>query len=202
VGIRVIETLRAAGIAVVVIEKVEGSRFLAAARQKKATVLLGDGTLITTLQRAHTETARALVAATSSDLANVEMALLARELNPKLRVVLRLDDDLLADALRSAANIRYALGLPHLIAPAFVAPLFGDRVLGLCWLEAKLHLVMEIEVEPDSPLAGQTPASLRERLDCQILSDGPPTDTPLQPGQRLLTILPITQVGALLRRSA
>jgi Trk K+ transport system NAD-binding subunit len=201
VGIRVVEALRAAGIAVVVIEKVEGGRFLAAARQKKATVLMGDATVITTLQRARTQSARALVAATSSDLANVEMALLARELNPKLRVVLRLDDDLLADSLRSAANIRYALGLPHLIAPAFVAPLFGDRVLSLFWLEGKLHLILEIDVEADSPLVGQTPASLNERLACRILSGGPPADSPVQPGQRLLTSLPISQVGALLRRS-
>src|SRR5205085_2216237 len=59
VGLRVVEALRAAGTAVVVIEQTERGRFLATARQKGATVLLGDGTVLTTLQRAHTQTARA-----------------------------------------------------------------------------------------------------------------------------------------------
>jgi Trk K+ transport system NAD-binding subunit len=199
VGIRIVEALRAAGSAVVVIEKMEGGRFLAAARQKGATVLLGDGTLLTTLQRAHTHTARAFVTATSSDLANVEMALLARELNPKLRVVIRLDDGLLAESLRTAANIRYALGIPQLVAPAFVAPLFGDRVLSLFWLESGLHIVLEMMLDrAHVPGEVATVTDLARHLNCHVITHGEAT-SPVGIGQRVLAIVPVSQIGRLMK---
>jgi Trk K+ transport system NAD-binding subunit len=188
VGIRVVEQLRAAGAAVVVIERAEGTRFLAAARQQGATVLLGDGTLLTTLARARAGTARALIAATSSDLANVEMALLARELNAKLRVVLRLDDGALAGSLRQTANIRYALGLPQLIAPAFVAPLFGDRVVALFWLEGTLQAILELETEPKKARLESVKSEFKQgALQVQWI--------PFRENQRGLAILPIDQVA-------
>mgnify|MGYP003907358231 CR=1 FL=1 len=73
-------------------------------------------------------TARAVIAVTSNDLINLEVALLVRELNSKQRVVLRLSDAALAQTLREAADIRFALSVPVLAAPAFVASLLGDRV--------------------------------------------------------------------------
>lgn len=207
VGVRVVEHLRANGAAVVVIEKAESTRFVPAARQKGATVLLGDGTLSSTLARARTASARALIAATSSDLANVEMALLARELNPKLRVVVRLDDGMLADSLRETANIRYALGLPQLIAPAFVAPLLSDRVLSLFWLQNSLHSVLEVEVEArQQHLIGKSLRTLSEESKVQLIpllpleggGLGGGEDQPLAAGQHFLAILPIAKVGTFL----
>jgi Trk K+ transport system NAD-binding subunit len=203
VGIRVVEQLRGLGAEVVVIERAESTRFVPAARQKGATVLLGDGTLPANLERARTATAQAFIAATSSDLANVEMALLARELNPKLRVVLRLDDAGLAGSLRQTASIRYGLALPHLAAPAFVAPLFGDRVLSLFWLGSVLHAALEIEIEAQQAhLAGRPLEELQEEARATILPLSPAApDGSLRIGDKLLAILPVERMTGLLTGS-
>jgi Trk K+ transport system NAD-binding subunit len=203
VGVRVVEHLRANEAAVVVIEKAESTRFVGAARQKGATVLLGDGTVQATLIRARTASARALIAATSSDLANVEMALLARELNPKLRVVVRLDDGTLAVSLRETANIRYALGLPVLTAPAFVAPLFGDAMLGLFWLDGTLHAILEIKVEGQTqPQLADLKSALQTELGAQVLSpQSVASQASLAVSERMVVIVPIDKVAACLKMS-
>ncbi|HQR05375.1 MAG TPA: NAD-binding protein [Gemmatales bacterium] len=205
VGIRVVEALRRDGVPVVVLEKVETGRFLATARQLGATVLLGDATVPAILIRAHTAQARSLIAATSSDLANIEIALLAREQNPKVRVVLRLDDSALADALRQTANIRYALSLAQLTAPAFVLPLFGDRILSLFWIEQCLHLVVEIIVTAETRgILGMRDAEIEKYLDCWVII--PDQHQPLavsdevKDGQRILIILPAERIKVILER--
>ena len=76
------------------------------------------------LRQARAATARAVVAATGDELANVEIALLARELNPRQRVVVRLSDAQLAETLREGANIRYALKAAHIASDRHDARLF------------------------------------------------------------------------------
>src|SRR5260370_39703909 len=80
------------------------------------------------MRQAHGGTARAIVACTNNDMINLEVALLARELNATQRGVLLQTDHQLAQLLRDAANVRLAVSVPALAAPAFVAGLFGDRV--------------------------------------------------------------------------
>lgn len=201
VGLRVLEELRQHQVPVVVLEKVEGSRFIGAARQLGATVLLCDGTVPANLTRAHTAQARALVAVTSSDLANVEIALLAREQNPNLRVIVRLDDSALADALQQTAQLRFALGLPPLIAPAFVLPLFGDRFLSMFWMDQVLHIVLEIVVGSDAyGLLGITEQQAEEKLGCWIVRPQQTSSSPLSLGEAIMMIVPARHVSEVLKR--
>lgn len=202
VGFRVLEVLRRQGIPVVVLEKLEGGRFVAAARQQGATVLLADGTVPATLSRAHAGQAMSLVAATSSDLANVEIALLAREQNPKLRVIVRLDDPALAESLRLTANIRYAMDLPHLIAPAFVLPLFGDRILSLFWIEQTLHVVLEVVVDEQTQgLLGYSEKDVEKRLNCWVVMPEQNQAETLQPRQSIIIIVSADRISDVLKQS-
>jgi Trk K+ transport system NAD-binding subunit len=201
VGMRVVEALREQQIPVVVLEKMEGGRFVAGARQLGATVLLADGTVPSSLVRAHTADSRALIAATSSDLANVEIALLAREQNPKLRVVLRLDDAALASALQQTASIRFAMGLPPQIAPAFVLPLFGDRILSLFWHDQSLHLVMEVGITATTVgLTGKPVSMIQAYLDCWVLPREDQHNAILKDGDTLLLVFPVARVKEVLSR--
>lgn len=201
VGLRVLEALRKDGVAVVVLEKLEASRFLATARQLGASVLIGDATVAATLSRAHTAQARALIAATSNDLANIEIALIARELNPKLRVVLRLDDPAIADALRQTANIRYAHSISQMTAPAFVLPLFGDRILSLFWIKSVLHLVVEILVTSETTgLLGKSEDEIENYLACWVIIPEHEKSKKLVAGKHILIILPAEQVKLVLER--
>lgn len=144
VGFRILEELRRRGASVVVIEQNESAPLLRSARQLGAAVLVGDGAASATLKQARLATCQAVIAATSNDLANVNMALVARDLAPRVRAVVRLDDVQLAEQLRTTANIRYSLALSALAAPAVVAALFQDRVL--CLFRYHQHILTVVEL--------------------------------------------------------
>src|SRR5205823_769089 len=98
----------------------------------------------------------AVIAATSEDLINLEIALLVRELNPQQRIVLRLADADLARTLRDAANIRLALSIATLAAPAFVAAVFGDRILSIFPIDGRLLAVIDLLIgEKDAMFIGR-----------------------------------------------
>jgi Trk K+ transport system NAD-binding subunit len=209
VGFRVLEELLSCDERVVAIELASDGRFVSTARRLGAAVITGDATVREVLRQAHAATARAVVAVTSDDLVNLEVALLVRELNPKQRVVLRMSDPNLAETLREAANVRLALSVPTLAAPAFVAALFGDRVLSVFLVQGRLLAALDIQIQPgDTSLAGQVVRAVA--IDYQFLpvavlaSDGQPRerflDTRLAAGDRLVGITALSDLERLLGR--
>lgn len=209
VGFRVVEHLLEYDERVVVIELHRDSRFLATARRLGVPVIVGDATVTQVLRQAHAATARAIVAATESDLVNLEIGLLARELNPRQRVVLRLYDTNLAQTLREAANIRLALSIPTLAAPAFVAALYGDRVPTIFLVGGRLLAVQEITVHADDAgLIGQPVRAMA--VDYRLLpvglvganqySNPQPADQILRAGDRLTVIATLPDLERLIRR--
>lgn len=146
VGFRVVEELLNSQEQVVVIELNRDNRFVASCRRLGAVVIVGDATVSEVLRQARAGYARAVVVATQNELANVEIALLVRELNPTQRLVVRLSDTELAETLREAAGVLLALSVPALAAPAFVAALFGDRVRCAARIAGKLLLVVEVTI--------------------------------------------------------
>lgn len=160
VGYRVVEELLNQGEQVVVIERNRDNPFIATTRRRGAAVIIGNAAVSEVLKQSNAASAKAVVAATSSDLANVEIALLVRELAPKQRVVVRLIESTLATTLRQAANVRLALSIPELVAPAFVAAILGDRVRGLILVKGKLLAVYDLVLrEGDAAFLG---ANLRD----------------------------------------
>ena len=66
-------------------------------------------------------------------------------------------DPHLAQLLREAANVRLAVSVPVLVAPAFVAGLFGDRVLSVFVLQERLMAVLDLVIQvQDRHLVGQS----------------------------------------------
>jgi Trk K+ transport system NAD-binding subunit len=161
VGFRVLQDLIRQGRSVVAIERYRDNPFVATARRLGAAVVIGDGTVREVLRQANAPTSLALIAATNNELANLEIVLLARELEPSLRVVLRLIDPQLARTLRETADIRLALSIPELAAPAFVAALFGDRLRGVMLIDGTLYAAVELTVQADDAhLLGRSVRSL------------------------------------------
>jgi Trk K+ transport system NAD-binding subunit len=210
VGFRVVEELRRSGERVVAIERSQDSRFISTARRLGVPVIVGDATVAEVLRQAHAADARAVVAATSNELINLEVGLLVRELNPTQRVVLRLADLQLAQMLREAANVRLALSLPALAAPAFVAALFGDRVLSVFLIEGKLLAAVAVTVQPgDALLEGQPVRALavdyRFLPVCLVSGDAvkpEPLQARLEAGDRLSVVLALGDLQRLLQREA
>jgi Trk K+ transport system NAD-binding subunit len=209
IGYRVVEELIGCEERVVAIELSRDSRFETTARRKGAAIINGDARVREVLRQAHADTARAVLAVTSNDLVNLEIALLARELNPRQRVVVLMTDPSLAQTLRDAANVRLALSVPALAAPAFLAALFGDRVLSTFLVNGRLLGVADLVVQPqDSVLSGQLLRGVA--LDYRFLpvavlsADGDlqpePMRVRLRPGDRLVAVVALPDLERLLRR--
>ena len=209
VGFRVVEELVQVGQRPVVIELNAANRFVTTARRLGAAVIIGDMTVTEVLRQAHAGTARAIVAATNHDLLNLETALLVRELNAAQRVVLLLSDPQLAQMLREAANVRLAVSLPALAAPAFVAALYGDRVQSVFLVRERLFAVIDLVVqETDALLTGESVRAVAvdyRLLPVAVLPVAGPPPNPLlaarlSPGDRLAAIIALPDLDNLLRR--
>jgi Trk K+ transport system NAD-binding subunit len=209
VGFRVVEELVGYGERVVVLEVARDNRFVGTARRLGAAVIHGDGTVREVLRQANAASARAVVAATSNDLVNLEIALLARDLNPDQRVVLRLADPHLAHSLREAANVRLAFSVSALAAPAFVAALFGDRVLNVFLVGDRLLAVVDMLVQSqDAPLIDKPVRALAVDYGLRPVAVFCPDGAPeaqglaarLQPGSRLVAVISLADLERFVRR--
>jgi Trk K+ transport system NAD-binding subunit len=211
VGIRVVEELLREGEQVVVLERKPDNAFIGAARRIGAAVIVGDATVAEVMRQAHAPHARAVVAVTSNELVNLEVVLLARELNPQQRVVLRLIDQKLAELMRDSANVKRALSVPALAAPAFVASLFGDRVRTMFLVEDRLFAVVDLTVAAgDGFLENQSVRTLA--VDFRVLPlvlrtpEGKtrlrPYNHRLTPGDCLTVVVGLADLQRLLQREA
>jgi Trk K+ transport system NAD-binding subunit len=209
VGFRVVEELLKQGERVVAIERSPTNAFIATARRQGVPVVIGEATVPEVLQQAHAATARAVVAATSKELVNLEIGLMVRELNPHQRVVLLLVDPQLAQTVREAADVRLAVSIPALAAPAFVAALLGDRVRSVFLVAGKMLAVLDLTVQAeDDLLAGQSVRALAVDYDLlPVRLQGPdgaarpqPLNARLGAGDRLTAIVSLHYLQRLLRR--
>lgn len=157
VGFRVVQELVRLGHRVVAVEKANDNPFAATVRRMGVPVVIGDATEPEVLAQVRANTARAIVATVESELANLEIALLARQTTPNQRVVVRLTDPDFAQALRDAAGVKLAIATPAVAAPAFAAALYGDRVHTLIPVGDRTLAVAELTIQTDDPcLAGQS----------------------------------------------
>src|SRR5204863_5331849 len=133
-------------------------------------------------------------------------ARLPRGLTPAPRVVVRLSDADLADTLREAAEVRLALSVPALAAPAFVAALFGDRVQCAVRVGDRVLMVVEVTVpEGDESLDGQSVRAVA--VDFNVLpvavvgADGQlkarPVEARLAAGDRLTAVAALPDLDRL-----
>jgi Trk K+ transport system NAD-binding subunit len=147
VGLEILCLLRRLGERVTVITLGTGVDRPPLASDDQITVIQGDARDEALLGRAGIEGAKALIAATNDDMANVTIALHARNRAPSLPVVVRIFDQELGAHLRSALGIRQGYSSSALAAPAFVAAASGDKVAvafelaGEPWFLEKLRLV-------------------------------------------------------------
>jgi Trk K+ transport system NAD-binding subunit len=205
VGFRCIEELVRLERPVVAIDALRDNPFAATVRRMGVPVIVGNAALAEVLAQARAATAGAVIAATDSELSNLEIALLTREANAKQRVVVRLNEADFAEAVRESARIRHALAIPKLAAPAFAAALYGDRVQSLITVNGKTLVVLDILVEENEThlvgkLIGQVVDEYRMlplNLNQQAAID---RNTTLNVGDAFTVIIELTAMERMIRR--
>jgi Trk K+ transport system NAD-binding subunit len=210
VGFRCVEELVRLGHPVVAIETVNDNPFAETVRRLGAAVIIGDATVNAVLKQARVATARSVIAATESELKNLEIGLLVREVNATQRVVVRLTEPNFAAAVRESANIKHAVSVPALAAPAFAAALFGDRVQTLVTVGTKTLAIVELVVQPNDPCLHEQ-SLLATMIDYRFLplgisgkppfaQEGLPKALRLKAGDRLTIVAELPALERLVRR--
>jgi Trk K+ transport system NAD-binding subunit len=173
VGIRAVTRLVEAGYEVVVIERKQDSEFEQRALDMAVPVVFGDAREEATLRKAGVMSARAVVASIDGDLIDIDIALAARALRPKLRVILRAFNEQMDLNLENTFGINSVFSSSALAAPTFAAATVRrglehvvpvgnrDYLLGIGQVNLKV-----------APAPGETIQSLETRLQVRVLSDG------------------------------
>jgi Trk K+ transport system NAD-binding subunit len=205
-GYRILGQLVAAGAHVVALEKDPECRFLADAKATGVPVLVRNMKEDEALVVAGVARARTIIIATNDDMANLEVALDARRQNPRIRVLMRMFDQQIADKVKDAFLIDAAFSAAALAAPIVAAMSQDSRVRSSSTIGGVPHVTLELEVEAGSSLDGSTVAELELSHRARVLArtgrageveSPPPVQGRVGGGDRLVIHLGLARLGGL-----
>ncbi|MBN1178085.1 MAG: NAD-binding protein [Anaerolineae bacterium] len=176
VGYRVALQLLTMQQEVVGVESDATGPFLDAIQAEGVPVLIGDARNRDMLEKAGVAVASAIVACTEDDLTNLEIALDARDLNPDIKVVMRMFDQRLAERIRKGFGIHTAFSTSALAAPALAAAATRAAVEYSFYVDDVLLNVSSLGVDAGSALVGRCLNDVEQTWDVSIIlyrgSDG------------------------------
>ena len=208
-GYRSYTLLRRLGENCVVVEKNLANAFLEEVRRDGTPLLVGDARSDDLLRAANVARARSIIVATNDDLANLEVALDARRMNPGIRVVLRLFDQDMADKVRDGFQIYLAMSQSAISAPAFAMAAVDATIVNSFVVDDRLFVMQRWTVADGGPLAGRTAGDVRNDHGFAVVKLArsgaeeqlfPPPDARLRPGDSLLVQGPYEALVALRAR--
>src|SRR5436305_4195166 len=144
IGIRVVSDLAAAGYDVVVVEKDENNRFLAAAAELDVPVIFGDATMRQTLESARIHQARGVAVVTQDDMENIRTGIVLLEIlgsNTSTPLVMRVHGRTLGAAVNQQFGFENVRSIVDLAAPWFIGAAMGLKVLGTFWVGQRSFMV-------------------------------------------------------------
>ncbi len=196
VGYRVITELIELGESVVAVNATQDEEMLALLRGLNVPLIIGDARRSQTLIYAGVQRAAAIVVCTSDELTNLDIALDARELNPNIKVVLRMFDDKLAERVSRGFHIRTAFSTSALAAPVFAVAAMRTSVDYSFKVEGRLFNVLTFTFQASSPFVGMPIAQLEAELQCTVLGRweeagfraNPPAEHLIRAGERYTVV--------------
>src|SRR5258706_723825 len=123
-GYRVAQRLQEMVENVVVLEINLGTNTTSAARDMGIPVIQADAREAGSLEAANIKNARTIILASQNDAMNLQIALKARSLNPKIQVVIRIFDEVFAHSLQEQFGF-IAWSATEMTAPVFAAAAAG-----------------------------------------------------------------------------
>jgi len=182
-GYRVAQKLHEMGENIVVVELNPGTHTTTAARDMGIPVIQADARHPGALEGANIKDARTIILASQNDAMNLQIALRARSLNPKIQVVIRIFDEDFAHSLQEQFGF-IALSATEMAAPVFAAAAAGADVTNPISIEGQLLGLARIKIKPNSPFANKTVGHVEDsyRLNIVLLrhdnqSEMHPTDS-------------------------
>lgn len=170
IGTSVAQRLKARGVPVVAIERREDAPGVLRARQLKIPVIIAPASDAAALEIAGISRADAVLAVTDDEAVNLEIALVAKDVNPAVRVVARMFDHDLANRVERRLRLGPTRSVSMLTAPAFAAAALGRRREVIFPIGRRVLLFTEIMVNPSSAGPGKMIKQLEDPGAAKILA--------------------------------
>jgi Trk K+ transport system NAD-binding subunit len=132
----------------------------------KVPVIQGDASLPATLKAANFEQAEGILAVTSNDTANLEIALNAKGLNSRVAAIVRYQDPEFAHMAQRVFEFDAVLSPAELVAPAFAAAALGGRILGNGMTADSLWVALATVITPGHPFCSRRVQDVAMEVDC------------------------------------
>lgn len=168
VGIRIVESLRGLGVAVVAIERRKEDSFAATVEQLGVPVMYGDARRDELLVEAGVRRARAVVCATDDDLTNLEVSLDAKRENPRIRIVMRVFDQRVAGKIGDALNLEETFSTAALAGPLVALQAMSDGVVGAYRLPNG-DLRVDMEIDAPASWLGKNVSACEDEVDGRVV---------------------------------
>ncbi len=167
-GFRVMQELVERGQDVVVIEQNPKPNLADEARRLNVPVIQDDGQRQETLIGAAVARARAIVLCTQNDVLNLQIAFMARRLNPGIEVVMRIFDDAFAEEVARQFGYR-AMSATGMAAPTFAAAATGMDIARPITIEGQPFSLGTLTVGRGSRLAGLSVGAVEREYDVSVV---------------------------------
>jgi Trk K+ transport system NAD-binding subunit len=184
-GYRVALKLHEMGEQIAAIEFNADTDTLSVIRNLGIPVIHEDATRPSTLEAANIKDARTIILASQNDAMNLQIALKARSMNPKINVVIRIFDEDFAHALQEQFGF-VALSATEMAAPVFAAAASGVDVTNPISIEGQLLSLARLIVSERAPFAEKTVGYVEDTYHLNVVlirydhhSEMHPTDSSL-----------------------
>ncbi len=156
IGMAIVQQLHSQGHEVVVIESDTENRFRPSARSLGVPVIVEDARVESTLKAANITHAESIIVVTSSDMVNLEIALTAKAIAPKLTVILRSQDAQFSESVQEVFDFDAVLCPSELATYSFAAAALGGKILGNGMTDDLLWVALATLITENHPFCGKT----------------------------------------------
>jgi Trk K+ transport system NAD-binding subunit len=186
VGLRVVRTLVSMGFDVVAIDLKVKPDTEDELSTLGVPIVVADGRIPSTLDKAGLRYAQALIACTANDQTNLEIIMRARDMNPDVRLVARMWDDQFTKQMKRFMGVQAVHSASDLAAPAFAGSAVGIEITQTLHIGGVDYSMIRLEVEPGSFLDGGTIGQLQNANNMDIVLHGRDGSVEVQPDSGLV----------------
>ena len=169
VGYRVILELLKLGRKVVAIEPNQDARFVGKVKELGVPVIAADARRSETILSAGVKEADVIIPCTDNELANLDIALDAREIKPEIKVVMRMFDHDLGRRIEKGFGIHTAYSTSALAAPIFAAAAMRVNVRHSFYVDEQLLNLSEVGINPGAEISGWSIEELEKEFDLSVV---------------------------------
>ncbi len=168
-GFRIARALHELGESFIAIELKPEADLISQVQNWGVPIIQGDGTKMEVLRNAGVDHARTIIITTNDDTLNLQIAIHARAVNPKIRTIVRLFDDDFAREVREAFGVTAAYSASALAAPAFAAAAADLDIAEAMTVNGRILNLGHLTVTAKSKLAGMSVGQLEDDYDLSIV---------------------------------